>query len=144
MGAGAGHQHTSRTEQAECAKIDLFVAAGRSLQCTPRLGEGWGIEHHQRKLTPGRRVAGQQVEDVRLAELYVRDPVGGSVLVGEDEGLRGAVHGLYRVALARQVQRKSATRGEAVERLAPRILRRREVVFPLIEEDAGLLPFQQI
>ena len=61
-------------------------------------------------------------------------------------GQRGGarIDGLHLLAGARKMQGETACRGETVERLARRIARSREIIFALVEKDAGLLPVEKI
>ncbi len=56
-----------------------------------------------------------------------------------------AIHRFHVLGLTGQVQGESAGGGEAIERpAASGVARRREIIFALVQEDAGLLAVQQI
>ncbi len=145
VGAGAGDQDAAGREQAQGAQVDLLVAGDGGVEIAAALGEGRRIEHDQRKLPAGGRVAGEQVEDVGLVEVDVGDPVGLGVGAGGGERGAGAVDRFHGFALGGQVQGEAAGGGEAIERLAAAgVMRGGAIVFALVEEDAGLLAVQQV
>ena len=144
--AGAGHQHASGSEQPQRAEVDLLVASGRTFQAACGIWRKPGDRAPPSKFAARRGIAGQQVEDVRLRRnSMLAIPLAAALARAVSKRAAESCRLLPRDSHSgRQMQRKSAGRGEAVERLAAGIARRRQVVLALIEKVAGLLAVQQI
>src|SRR5579863_2103729 len=76
--------------------------------------------------------------------MHVRDAVGFLVLVRRGQRPLARIDSFHPFASGREVEGKSAARGEAIERSSTRIAGRCHIVFALVEKDSGLLPVLQI
>ncbi len=125
--------------------VDLFVSARwphpdwRAIWRRPEdpapLGRSGGARRHVRPAARKRWPRGTR----RWRSGSPRD------CVGPIARLRGrAVHRFHRLALRRQMQRKTAGGCETIQGPAPRVASSGQVIFALVEENAGLLAMQKI
>src|SRR5579875_1828629 len=115
--AGARDQHTAGSQEMQRAQVDLLVAAQRTLQRAPTLGEGRRIENDQIELPALIGPLPQQVETVSRDRLVtVGCAVERQVLVGQCTGVLRAIYvDHYARTRKRRVHAEAAAIGEAVE-----------------------------
>src|SRR5580658_5362394 len=71
MRTGAGYKNTSGAEQAECAKVDVFISADGAIDLLAGPGESRWIEDHHIEASARRGITGENFERVGLAKSYV-------------------------------------------------------------------------
>ena len=140
----ARNQYPAGPEQPQGAQVDVFVAAHRAVDLFTRLGERRRVENDSVKVTARGRITRQDIENVGLAKRHVRDAVGGGVPIGGGESGGARIDSLDLLAGSRKMQREASRRGKAIESAPGGVACGRQIVFALIEKDAGLLPRQQV
>lgn len=144
MGAGAGDEHTSGRKEFERFEVDFAVGAEGGIEVGAGLGEGGRIEDDPVELAARGVEAGEVVEGVGLAPFDVADGVEAGVFDGQlERGGRG-VDRLDGLAAGSGMESEAAGGGEQVEAVAAGPAGSGDVVFALIEKNAGLLPVEGI
>ena len=138
--AGAGNEEAALGQALHGAQVDLLVATGRSIQRAATFREGRRIEHDHIPLVAALAGISQEVEHVGGDEAAALiQTIGLGIAAGQRHGILadikpqhvlGAIHG--------GVQREAAGVRETIQ------ARDGRVIFPLIQEMAGLLPMRDV
>jgi len=126
-------------EDAQCAKIHVFVSAQRARDGGARLGERGRVDHDRVEPLARALDLSQVVEHVGLDEPDVRQVVARRVRLRALQRIAGHIDGDDALGASREVQRERAVIAEAVEGAPARAFADHQAILALVEKRARFL-----